>query len=368
MFGGKGNWFNFYNSGDELFDIMSQLEQLRGTRSFFVMDENFLLHRKRALRLLELVERHDKSWILYVFSSANAIRSYTIEQLVALGVSWVWMGLECESSQYSKLQGIDTLGLVRELRSHGIRVLGSTIIGLEHHTPENISEAIEHAVRHNTDFHQFMLYMPLPGTPLHLELTTKGLMLDETQCPIPETHGQYRFNYRHPHIPAGLESKLLLEAFQRDYDVNGPSMLRVLRTTLAGWKRYKNHTNPRIRRRFQLEIRGMVPAFSAIAGAAKRYYRSDPRAHAAMSELLEDLCREFGVRSRLFSAVGGLYLLSKIRKEERRLAGGWTYEPPVFYEVNDAVAPGDSAVIPRCSHVVPRVRQRAGADDNPEPA
>ena len=55
------------------------------------------------------------------------------------------------------------MALVRELQAHGICVLGSTIIGLEHHTPENIQQAIDYAVRHETDFHQFMLYTPVPG-------------------------------------------------------------------------------------------------------------------------------------------------------------------------------------------------------------
>ena len=109
---------------------MCQLEREMHVRSFFVMDENFLLHRSRALRLLELMEQHDKSWSLYVFSSANVLRSYTIEQLVRLGISWVWMGIEGRNSQYAKLKGIDTCALVRELQSHGIRVLGST-----HHRP-----------------------------------------------------------------------------------------------------------------------------------------------------------------------------------------------------------------------------------------
>ena len=99
MFGGKGKFVDFYHTGDELFDVMCQLEQAMGVRSFFVMDENFLLHRRRALRLLELMERHDKAWALYVFSSANVLRSYTIEQLVGLGISWVWMGIEGENSQ-----------------------------------------------------------------------------------------------------------------------------------------------------------------------------------------------------------------------------------------------------------------------------
>jgi B12 binding domain/Radical SAM superfamily len=145
MFGGKGKYVNYCHTGDELFDIMSQMEELRGTRSFLVMDEYFLLYRRRALRLLEFMQKHDKSWSLYVFSSAAAIRSYSMEELIALGVSWIWMGLESEDGQYQKLHGIDTIQLVRQLQSRGIRILGSTIIGLDSHTPENIDAAIDYA-------------------------------------------------------------------------------------------------------------------------------------------------------------------------------------------------------------------------------
>ena len=137
---------------------MCQLEKEMGVWSFFVMDENFLLYRKRALRLLELMQEHDKSWALYIFASAEALKSYTMEQLVGLGISWLWIGLEGKNSQYVKIENIDTQFLVRELQANGIRVCGSTIIGMEKHTPENIDEVIEWAISHETEFHQFMLY------------------------------------------------------------------------------------------------------------------------------------------------------------------------------------------------------------------
>jgi biotin synthase-like enzyme len=105
--------------------------------------------------------------MLNVFSSARVLRSYTMEQLVGLGIGWVWMGIEGKNSRYRKLEDVDTHQLVKRLQSHGIRVLGSSIIGLEHHTPENIDQVIAHAVSHDTDFHQFMLYTPVPGTPLY---------------------------------------------------------------------------------------------------------------------------------------------------------------------------------------------------------
>jgi len=51
--------------------VMQGIETKLKTQSFFVLDENFLMHRKRALRLLELMEKKQKSWSLYVFSSAD---------------------------------------------------------------------------------------------------------------------------------------------------------------------------------------------------------------------------------------------------------------------------------------------------------
>jgi hypothetical protein len=353
MFGGKGKCIHFYQTGDELFDIMCQLEERMQVRSFFVMDENFLLHRKRALRLLELMQRDEKAWAICVFSSANALRLYPIEQLVRLGISWVWIGIEGHSSRYGKLHEADTFALVRQLQSHGIRMLGSTIIGLENHTPANIDEAIDYAVQHGTDFHQFMLYTPSLGTPLHAELSAQGLMKDESEYHLSDIHGQYIFNYRHPHIPAGQETEFLLRAFQRDFAENGPSIVRMVRTLLAGWQRYRQHPDPCIRSRFAWEVRELGTTYSAVVGACKLYYRNQPAMHAKMSALLRDLYREFGWKSRLFGEIGGRWLLRKVRQEEQRLAAGWTYEPPTFYEKNAACTDRPAAAL--CRYVTPRL-------------
>jgi radical SAM superfamily enzyme YgiQ (UPF0313 family) len=355
MFGGKGNSINFYQTGDELFHIMCQIEREMGVSSFFMMDENFLLHRKRALRLLELIEENGKSWSLYVFSSANVLRSYTMDQLIRLGISWVWMGIEGCNSQYTKLTGVDTFELVRELQSNGIRVLGSTIIGLETHTMENIDAAIEHAVRHDTDFHQFMLYTPIPGTPLHAELTAKGLMKDESEFHLGDIHGQLILNYRHPTLTDEQTPELMVRAFDRDFAVNGPSTVRIVRTTLAGWRRHKNHPDLRIRKRYAWEARELAGTFSAVVGAAKLYYRNNPAMYAKMSALLRELHAEFGWKSRLASAIGSRWVLRQIHKEEKRLAAGFSYEPPTIYQRNEAATDRPDVPVARWATPLPAV-------------
>ena len=331
FFGGKGKFLNFYETGDELFRVMSEAASALDVRSFFIMDENFLLHRERALGLLARMKGANKAWTLYVFASANAIRKYSMQELVDLGISWIWMGLESPRAGYDKLQGADTLQLARELRSHGIKLLGSTIVGLEHHTPENIREELEHAVKHDTDFHQFMLYTPVPGTPLYSQMVGEGRMLENINPA--DIHGQDKFNFRHAAISREDSKRWLDWAFRRDFERNGPSLYRICRTTLEGWKRYKDHPDPRIRERFQWEARSLRGVYSALLWAMEyRLKKTNPAVRGRIRALRQEISNEFGLVSRVAALLVGPVLLWSTIREERRLARGVTYEPEPLLE------------------------------------
>ncbi len=331
FFGGKGKFVNFYETGDELFEVMCRIESELKVQSFFVMDENFLLHRTRAMRLLELMKQGGKSWELSVFASANAIRKYTMLELVELGVSWVWMGLESPRSSYSKLEGKDVGQLTRELREHGIRVQGSTIVGLEHHTPDNIVEEIESAVDYQTDFHQFMLYTPVPGTPLYQEMSEQGRML--TDVDFADVHGQYKFNFRHAAISREDSKRFLDWAFWRDFERNGPSLYRMCQTMLLGWRRYKDHPDPRVRERFAREVKKLSSAYNAALWVMEKEFKKVNRSVSErIHKLRREVEKEFPFVARVTAAALGPILLWSTRREEQRLAQGHTYEPPTFVE------------------------------------
>ncbi len=337
FFGGKGKFVNFYETGDELFDVMCRIESELKVHSFFVMDENFLLHRTRAMRLLERMKQAGKSWALSVFASANAIRKYTMLELVELGIFWVWMGLESPKSSYSKLQGADIGQLTRELREHGIRVLGSTIIGLEHHTPDNIVEEIESAVGYQTDFHQFMLYTPVPGTPLYQEMADQGRLL--TGVDLADTHGQHKFNFRHGAISREDSKRFLDWAFWRDFERNGPSLYRMCQTMLQGWQRYKDYPDPRVRERFTRQVKKPILAYNAALWVMEREFKKVNRSVSEqIHKLRREVEKEFPVIARLTAASLGPILLWSTRREENRLASGRTYEPPTFVERRNCIS------------------------------
>src|SRR5579871_477057 len=331
FFGGKGKFVNFFQTGDELFDVMCRIESELKVQSFFMMDENFLLNRPRALRLLERMKDAGKSWELAVFSSANAIRKYTMTELVELGVSWVWMGLESPQAGYSKLQGAHIGNLTRELREHGIRVQGSTIIGLEHHTPDNIAGEIEAAVEYQTDFHQFMLYTPVPGTPLYKEMEELGRMLPGVD--LADIHGQFKFNFRHAAISRNDSKKFLDWAFWRDFERNGPSLFRICRTTLEGWKRYKDDPDRRIRERFTREVAGLKTIYSGLLWAMEKQLReTNDNVSQKIRALRREVSDEFGWWSEVAAKLMGPVMLWSTRREEKRLARGITYEPKMIVE------------------------------------
>lgn len=331
FFGGKGKFINFFESGDELYEVMCRMEKELKVSSFFVMDENFLLHRERAMRLLQRMKEGGKSWALSVFASANAIRKYTMQELVELGVSWLWMGLESPQAGYSKLQGAQTLQLTRELREHGIRVQGSTIIGMEHHTPDNIFAEIEHAVAHDTDFHQFMLYTPVPGTPLYQQMAKEGRLLSDVG--YADVHGQFKFNFKHAAISREDSKRFLDWAFWRDFQVNGPSLYRIARTLMAGWRRYKNWPDVRVRQRFEHEMRRLSGVYGSALWAMERQFRRvDRGVSEKIRALRQEFGRESGTLSRMIPAVLGPVFLWTTQREERRLARGKTYEPPMILE------------------------------------
>lgn len=331
FFGGKGRFVNFWESGKALFEVMCQAEKCLKVRTFFMMDENFLLYRKRALELLAEMKRHGKSWSMYVFTSANVLRKYDIRQLVELGVTWVWMGFESAQSGYRKLRDADTIAVTRELQANGIRVQGSTIIGMEHHTPQNMRMEIEHAVAHDAACHQFMLYTPLPGTPLYAQMKNEGRMLEDVD--LADIHGQLKFNFRHEHISRD-ESKYWLDfAFKHDYETNGPSLYRIMRTMHEGWKRYGRDADERVRARVAADAESLKRGYGAALWAMEKYLRqSNETVSARIAELRGQIESEFGLMSRVFDRLVGQVLLWSSRYDALAYPHGRPLEPKTFVD------------------------------------
>jgi hypothetical protein len=299
-FFGKG-YTSFIPTGVELFDLACRIADTRGTDTFFVMDENFLKSRERAAELLELMERHQRHFIFEIFSSAETIAAFGVENLVRLGVTFVWIGVESSSEQgnYVKNRGIDPKALIKELRDHGIGVLASGILCQEHHTPENMHVDIDFMVDLNADFVQFMLLTPMPTTALYREMEAQGRL---RHIPFEDWHGQKMLAQTHPHFSDDEPEKWLTKAFRQDYETNSSSMYRVTEGALRGYRtlKAKGYTDACWQARLK-EREARVLEYSMILPTIERNAVNDverERVRALRREIAQEVPQAFNFKRR----------------------------------------------------------------------
>lgn len=237
---------SFIPDGKAMFDLCQGEEREHGISAFSVIDENFLKTPKRAVELLQEMEKKGKAYSFCIFSSAETIEQLGIDFLVRLGVNFVWLGLETKEPLFGKLKNVDLAKMVRELRANGIRVLGSSILYLEHHDEESMQEDIDWAIGMKTDLLQFMLLCVVPGTALY-EQYLKAQKLIEDYPPKRMT-GQGDIWFRHPNFGAPDTAATIRAAFRKSYLVNGPSTLRILETVLGGYVKAQRDLAERGRR------------------------------------------------------------------------------------------------------------------------
>lgn len=225
----------FLRTGRDIFAACSKAEEAIGVDDFGLMDENFCKDPYRARRLLEEMEKHGKAYTFSTFSSAEAITTLGPDFLVRLGVNFLWIGVESKANLFEKTKGINLHELIANLQDHGITVLASAILFLEHHDKETIHEDIDWAIGLESDLLQFMELGPSPGTRLYQDYEAAGKLIDG--IPWPRKHGQDEIWFHHPHFTLPETASYLREAFVKKYLAHGPGVLNMAMTAVKGYLR-----------------------------------------------------------------------------------------------------------------------------------
>jgi len=201
------------------------------------MDENFCKDPYRARQLLEEMERHGKAYTFSTFSSAETITKLGTDFLLRLGVNFLWIGVESKANLFEKTKDINLHNLIADLQDHGITVLASAILFLEHHDKDTIHEDIDWAIGLESDLLQFMELGPTPGTRLYQEYEAAGKMISD--IPWPRKHGQDEIWFRHPHFTRPETAGYLRDAFIKKYLTHGPGVLNMAMTAVRGYLKVK---------------------------------------------------------------------------------------------------------------------------------
>ncbi len=164
-----------------LADVLEELDSLRarGIREVFLMDQTFGVKRDRALELCrELAQRGDLGWT--AFTRPDTCDDELLEAMRAAGCHTLILGVESASDdtlrEYKKGYGSQAIvdGIAR-VRRHGIRTVGTFILGLPEETRESLEATLQLAIELELDFMSINLAVPRFGTPFREKALRLGL-------------------------------------------------------------------------------------------------------------------------------------------------------------------------------------------------
>lgn len=286
----------FMKTGDEIYDTMLDVAKgmppkaRTGSYDFLVIEEDFLLHEKRVRELLACMRRPDAPLFLFTcFGSAAAVARYEIEELVAMGLDGVWVGVEGPSAPgYSKLRGVDMKDLFRKLHAAGIMTVASMIIGYDVHDEASVRRDIEWHLELKSTFNQFMLYTPLPGTPLFRGYGRQGRILER---PWRDFDG-WHFTVDHPNLTPAQAEGLQRHGYRRDFEDLGPGILRTVEISLNGYLAWRDSKDPLLRRRAEANRKALEFALAVFPASRRR--APSPQALAWIEDLERRIVAEIG--------------------------------------------------------------------------
>ena len=164
--------------GKDIYAVAERYLAMNPELVLLIIDEDFLLNRKRAMEFRDCVMKGGKTLSIFAFSSVKAISQYTVQEILEMGIDGFWIGYEGTRSGYAKQQGRPSKTSSPSSAQHGITVLTSMIVGFDYQNPEVVAQEFEGLMKLKPALAQFLIYGPVPGTPFYERIMKENLLHD----------------------------------------------------------------------------------------------------------------------------------------------------------------------------------------------
>jgi hypothetical protein len=135
--------------------------------------------------------------------------------------------------------------------------------------------------------------------------------------PWADIHGQHVQNWHHPHLTDAVISEKIDHAFKRDFEVLGPSVLRMIQTQFDGYRNTADWDHELVQMRREM-MRKKLPFYTMLVEAMRRDLKRIGNAtHEQARELRDGLIKECGWKGKFAAMVGGPYVAHRLKAEQR---------------------------------------------------
>jgi hypothetical protein len=237
------------------------------------------------------------------FGSIKGLSQFTADEIAEMGFDIIWTAFEGLGSGYDKLKGRNIARLHEDLRSKGVAILSSMIIGFPYQDPARVQEEVLQFQALGPALWQILIYFAFPGTPLHKKAVAEKRFLPAYEKdPDYRTFDGFTMHFTHPHFTAAELEALQKEIYQDNFEKLGPSLVRVVKAWFDGYRNLRNSDNPLLKGRAERMgeyVRNAIPGiWPATVFGPNRRIRAEARS------FLHDIASEMGpisIRERITS-------------------------------------------------------------------
>jgi len=253
-------------NGKDIYNAVRRYHEIDPEMSIMIMDEDFLLNKRRAMEFRDCVVKEGKAISVFCFASVRALSRYTVTEIMEMGIDGMWIGYEGTRSGYDKQKGRPVAEVFTEFRDHGISILASMIVGFPYQNREIIQEELNGLLSLKPAFSQFLIYGPVPGTPFFKHVKENNLFhgyVEETPKEYYRKATGFFSVVKHKVMTAAEIESIQRNCFDEDFRRLGPSIYRVEETWLNGYLKWKDSHIPIMRKKAQYFAKRLRRSYSA---------------------------------------------------------------------------------------------------------
>ncbi len=312
----KGNYVSVMNVDQLYKGMVKYWETNPFTISVNIYGENFLDYEEDVKRLGQLIRDDTKFGLkklnYFTFGSVNAICKFDPEELLLNGLDTVWIGVESLYANLEKLNGYDVKKTFQSLNEIGIKTIGSWMCGLDTQDQNNIKKDEDYLISLNPSFQQI------------------SILTDEASMPWADKHKENNgrsYPWENFHLygktfePKNFTYEQLLDRIENVYDkmyhVNGPSIMRMLKTNMNGYKFCKKSKQKLLKNDKAYFFRQRIDAYSPLLQACIEFAPS-VLVKNLLKELEFEVVDQFGPFTIGQKDFAGLILKKAAREHEVR--------------------------------------------------
>lgn len=162
--------------------VIQELRRIK-TKSAFFYDDNFCANKERSHKLFDLMKSEDFrfKWTTQVRCDA-AKDDKLIKKMAEANCQMVFIGFESISprtlNEYNKGQSIEDIKMaIRRFHDYGIKIHGMFMFGSDEDDKSTFRLTNDFCNRQDIDSVQYMILVPLPGTPVFSNLEKQKRLL-----------------------------------------------------------------------------------------------------------------------------------------------------------------------------------------------